>query len=252
MSLFPVRLLFAFLAVFAAGAVEAAELPIIAKARSYLGTESALAAVKTIHFVGTLVTTDPADPKKETRAGIEIMLQKPYQQRVTIKSDKTIETTALDGFDGWTRITLISDPTKWQQTLLNADSIKRLRANTWENVAFFRDIESKGGKVEDQGRTTMEGVNCEKVAFIHSPNIIFYRYFDLATGKVVFSETESGGTIHEEGDIVVDGVRFPKSIITVSKNQAGQAQTVTITFDKITVNEVFPANFFAVPILTNF
>ena len=81
---------------------------------------------------------------------------------------------------------------------------------------------------------------------------MFYRFFDLATGKVVYSETETGSTIREHGEIIVNGVRFPKSIVTVSKNPAGQPQSVTITFDKITINETFPPNFFSVPSLATF
>jgi outer membrane lipoprotein-sorting protein len=242
----------AILAVALAGAaIRGAELPILAKARSYLGSEEALRRVHTIHYTGTLVTTSPTEPNKQTRAGIEIILEKPDRQRVTIKTDTTIETTALDGYDGWTRTTAASDPTKWQQTLLGVEGIKRLRANTWENVAFYRGLEAEGGQVKDMGTATIDGVECEKVAFVHAPNIIFYRYFDLSSGRVVYSETETGGSIKEQGEIVVDGVRFPKSIITVSKNAAGQSQTVTITFDKVTLNENLPASFFAVPSLAN-
>ncbi|HVU32538.1 MAG TPA: hypothetical protein VHE61_03835 [Opitutaceae bacterium] len=229
----------------------AGELPIIAKARAYVGTEAALNRVQSLHYVGTLVTTDPTDPKKQTRATVEIIIQKPEQQRVTIKSDKTIETTALDDYDGWTRTTAVSDPKKWQQTILNADGVRRLRANTWENVAFYRGIESDGGEVRDDGTKTIDGVTCEKVAFIHAPSIIFYRYFDVKTGRLVYSETESGGSIRQQGDYVVDGLRLPKSIITVSKSATGQTQNVTITFDKITVNEKFPESDFAVPSLAN-
>lgn len=249
MILQPVRLLGVVLAATVASVLHGAELPIIAKARAYLGSEAALNRVHSIHYIGTLVTNDPVDPKKQTRAAIEIILQKPDQQRVTITSDKTIETTALDDYDGWTRVTAVNDPTKWQQTLLGVEGIKRLRANTWENVAFYRGIEQDGGKVEDMGKATVDGVRCEKVAFIHSPRIIFYRYFDTATGRIVYSETESGGSIREKGEMVVDGIRFPKSIVTVSKNQAGQSQTVTITFDKIVLNEKLPESLFAVPTL---
>lgn len=249
MILNPVRLLLVVLTAATAGVLHGAELPIIAKARAYLGTEAALNSVRSIHYIGTLVTNDPSDSKKQTRAAIEIVLRKPDEQRVTITSDKTVETTALDDYDGWTRVTAVNDPTKWQQTLLGADGIKRLRANTWENVAFYRGLEQEGGSVEDLGRKTVDGIECEKVAFIHAPNIVFYRYFDVATGRIVYSETESGGSIREQGEIVVDGVRFPKSIVTVSKNQAGQRQTVTITFDKIVLNETLPASYFAVPSL---
>ncbi len=250
MSLSSVRLVAAVVVGLVCGSVQAAELPILSKARTYLGSDSALDRLQSIHYAGTLVTNDPADPKKQTRAAIEIIFQKPYQQRVTTTSDKTIETTALDGYDGWMRVTAVSDPTKWQQTLLGGDGIKRLRANTWENVGFYRGLEREGGEIRDQGPAVIDDIACEKIAFVHSPSITFFRYFDLNTGRLVYSETESGGTIREEGEIVAGGIRFPKSIITVSKNQAGQPQTVTITFDKITVNETFPESFFAVPPLT--
>lgn len=251
MRISPVRVVAMMVALLAAGAVHGEEFPIIAKARAYLGPESALDNVQSIHYTGTLVTNDPSDPKKQTRAAIEIVLQKPDRQRVTITSDRTIETTALDGYDGWTRVTSATDPTTWQQSLLNADNIKRLRANTWENLGFFRGIERFGGRVEDQGPATIDGIACQKVAFIHAPNIIFFRYFDAATGKVMFSETESGGTIREQGEMMVDGIRFPKSIVTVTPNQAGKPQPVTITFDRIALNEKFAADFFAVPFLGN-
>src|SRR5579885_3376072 len=114
MSLSSLRLVAAVVAGLGCGIVQAAELPILAKARAYVGSESVLDNVHSIHYMGTLVTTDPADPKKETRAAIEIIFQKPYQQRVTTTSDKTIETTALDGYDGWMRVTSVADPTKWQ------------------------------------------------------------------------------------------------------------------------------------------
>lgn len=232
----------------AVGSLRAAELPIISKARAFLGSDAALNSIRSIHYVGTLVTVDPTDSAKQTRAAVEIIMVNPDRQRVTIQSDTTIETTALDGYDGWSRITAVADRSKWKQSLLSADQIKRLRANTWENVAFFRGLDKNGGEVEERGRVTKDGVLCDKVAFIHAPDIVFVRYFDAATGRVVFSETESG-SIKEQGDMIVDGVRFPKAIITTYKNPNGQSQSVTITFDKITVNEVFKDEVFAVPSL---
>jgi hypothetical protein len=244
----PLRTICALLA-FSIAAANAAEPAIIAKARAFVGSEAALANVKSIHYIGTLVTTDPKDATKQTRAAMEIVFQKPEQQRIMATTDKTIETTALDGYDGWQRIQDAADPTKWRQTLLGTEQIKRLRANTWENLSFFRGIEKIGGRLEEQGTKTIDGATCQKIAFIHAPNIIFYRYFDVATGKLVYTETEAGGTIREQGEMIVNGIRFPRSIITSSgtKNAAGEVQTVTINFDKITVNETFPTQQFAVP-----
>ena len=45
---------------FALAVAAHAEPAIIAKARAFLGAESALDAVKSVHYIGTLVTADPA------------------------------------------------------------------------------------------------------------------------------------------------------------------------------------------------
>jgi len=61
-----------------------AEPAIIAQARAFIGDEAALTAVRSLRFVGTLVTTDPVDASKQTRAAVEIVFQKPAQQRITM------------------------------------------------------------------------------------------------------------------------------------------------------------------------
>lgn len=224
-----------------------AEPPIIAKARAFVGTESALAALKSVHYTGSVVTGDPADPAKQERAAMEIIFQKPEQQRISATSDKRIEVTALDGYEGWSRIQDAKDPSKWRTTLLGPEHIKRLRANVWQNLWYYRDIEKFGGRIEDEGTKTIDGITCQKIAFIHAPNIIFFRYFDVATGRLVFTETETGSTIREQGELIVQGIRFPRALITTTKNAKGETQTVTINFDKIDVNTNVPASLFAVP-----
>jgi hypothetical protein len=234
----------------ALGVAHAAEPPIIAKARAFLGTEDALQAVKSIHYTGTLVVTDEANPAAQAPAAMDLVFQKPHQQRVQATSASRIEVTALDGYDGWQRVQDPADTTRWQQSLLGTEQIKRLRANTWENLSFFRGIESVGGRVEDQGQVTFEGIPCQKLAFVHAPNIIFFRYFELATGRLVYSETENGSSIREQGEVRVNGIRFPKSMTNTTRNAAGQVRSYTITFDKITVNEALPPSHFAVPALS--
>jgi hypothetical protein len=241
--------LFLAAALLLAATAQGAEPGIIAKARAYLGTEAALTGVNSVHFVGTLTTSDPADPTKQTKAAMEIIFQRPEQQRIMATSDKTVEITALDGYEGWQRVQDAKDPSKWRQTLLGTDQIKRLRANTWENLAYFRGIEKVGGRLEDMGEATIDGIKCQKVAFIHSPSIVFYRFFDLATGRLVYTETEGGGTIREKGELMVNGIRFPKSIVTATKNAKGQLVAVTIEFDKVMVNTAIPAKQFAVPFM---
>jgi hypothetical protein len=234
-----VRLFLAILAVLSAGSLRAADsvAQVLARARAYLGSESALNSVTTIHFTGSI------EVNATTRLPIDIVFQKPYQQRITMTGPQVIEVTALDGYDAWQKRTNPSNPSQWQVTLLDAEQVKRLRANTWENLSFFSAIEKKGGRVEAAGEASIDGVACNKLSFIHADNIVFVRYFDRATGRLVKTETESGAEIREEGEMTVNGVRFPRKVI----NQTPGGPATTIVFDRIELNTPVPAAEFAVP-----
>ncbi len=227
----------------------AAEPAIIAKARAHLGPEALLAGVTSVHFFGTITATDPADSTKTTRTAVEIIFQKPDRERMVKTSDQAIEITALDGYDAWQRVQSVSDPTKARQNFLSSVQIKRLRAGMWESLSFYRGLEQRGGRVEDMGPVTVDGVAYRKVAFIHEPKIVFYRYFEPATGHLVFSETESGEIQREQGEIMAGGLRFAKTVQIVTKNAAGQSQTATIDFDKVVLNEPLADALFRVPLL---
>lgn len=227
-------------------AVWAAELPILAKARARLGPDAALDGLKSIRYVSTLTTTDPKDPTKEITAAVEMIFDRPDRQRITATYLDYVETTALDSYEAWTRVQDPKDASRWRLTLLDAEQVKRLRANTWQSLAYFRGIERIGGRVEDQGTANVDGVACQKVAFIHEPRIIFYRYFDPATGRLVLTETESGASVREEGEMMAGGIRFPKAIITVVKS-GDRTQKVTVRHEKVFLNENFPAETFRVP-----
>lgn len=241
----------AVLALATTGFVQAGEADpaILAKARARLAADAALDGLKTIHYVGTLSTADPKDPTKQLQAKVEMFFEKPDRQRITATYDKFVETTALDSYEGWTRVQDSSDPAKWRLTLLDPGQIKRLRANTWESLSYFRGIGRIGGRIEDKGPVSVDGVSCQKIAFIHDANIVFYRYFEIASGRLVLTETESGGTHREQGEIISGGIRFPKTLVTMAKN-GDRTQTVTLNYEKVTVNETFPANFFAVPAIS--
>lgn len=227
-----------------------AEDALITKARSYLGTEATLDAVQSLRMLGKLEVVD-ADKESPGTAQLEILFQKPDRQRITATSEARTEITALDGYDAWSRVTDSKDAAKWQVTLLGPDQIKRLRANTFENLAFYRGLELRGARVEDRGTATVEGVACRKFAFIHGPDIVFTRSFDVATGRLVLTETDSGTKIREEGEIRSGGLRFPERIITVNTLPDGTTRTIRVTFTEIAVNPPLDAGLFAVPALSN-
>jgi hypothetical protein len=83
------------------------------------------------------------------------------------------------------------------------------------------------------------------MSFTHSGGVVFVRYFEKATGRLVKTETENGTEIREEGEMIVNGVRFPKRVI----NKAPNGNVTAISFDKVVLNEVFPSETFAVPSL---
>jgi len=246
----PVLALFAVAGILAP-VVRADEPAIVAQARAYLGPEGALAGIQTLHFTGKYVQTNPDFPNdrtKDTSRTVDIFFEKPWRERIVVRAAGKVLETALDGYDGWQRATDPADPTATRLVLLGAEVTENLRADTWENLYFFRGLTAVGGRVEDDGAATVDGVACDKVAFIHSPSIIYYRYFDQATGRLVVTETAAGVTIRETGEILAGGIRFPGVIITRQKTQGGKEAVSTYSFDKIAVNEALPDSYFSVPL----
>lgn len=220
----------------------------LAKARAYYAPDAVLDAVESIHYVGTAetVTATPEGPKP-VKAAIEIIFQRPSRQRMVITLPDRIEITALDEYEAWQRVQDPSDSTRWRLTLLGPQQVKRLRATAWENLSFHRGLEKRRGRIDDLGLVQVDGVSAHKIAFLHDNDIIFFRYFDPTTGRLILTETDQGERIREEGEIVANGIRFSHKVITTSKLPEGGERVVTVTFDRITVNESFPASLFAIP-----
>lgn len=225
---------------------------VIKRARAAVGEEAALNAVESLHYKGTLTTTAPDEDGgiRPVMVELEIIFQKPYRQRIVATSDSKIEITALDDYEAWQREQDPEDASRWRMALLPIEQIKRLRANTWENLSFFRGIEKRRGQVNDLGVASVDGKSCRKLAFDHGDGIVFTRYFDDATGRMVLTETENGISIREEGEIIASGIRFPQKIVSTNKLRDGSEQVVTIVFDQITVNETFDKSLFEVPSMT--
>jgi len=237
-----------------ASCMSAAEPAIIAKARAYLGTEEALNAVNSVHMIGKMeggVVGATTPPNVEQ---VDIVFQKPFQESLKIVTKEQLARKVLDDYNGWQLVQILTagapaefDPTVPQRlTILGLDQIRILRADTWENLEYYRGLEAIGGATEDLGPATIDGIACEKVALRHSDAIVYYRYFDLETGRLVYTETYAGAKIREQGEIIVDGVRFPKTI-TVDEPAGGKPSRTVITIDSVKLNEVFPESFFATP-----
>jgi len=223
-----------------------AEPGVVGLARAYLGPDSTLDGIASIHFVGTLDRVDPDHPEAGSlHASLDMVFSKPYRQRQVVRAAKVTETTVLDGYDAWVRLTDNADASKYRLRWLSANEIGALRANTWENLNFFRGLGGVGS-MEDHGPVTIDGIACERVDFNHGQGIVFERYFDRDTGRLVLS-VRQGETIRESGEIMVDGIRFPKAIVSVSKTASGKDLVATVTFDSIKLNEPLGGDAFAAP-----
>jgi hypothetical protein len=232
----------------------ASEPAIIAKARAFLGTEAALDGVTSVHLVGSMESTLDGSAAPPNKATVDIVFQKPYQESLKIVTSDQLARKVLDGYNGWqlTQANRPGGPAEFDSkqaqrlTILGVDQIRILRADTWENLSYYRGLEAAGGSTEDLGPATIDGVACEKIALRHSDLIVYYRYFDLATGRLVFTETYAGAKIREVGELVVQGIRFPRKI-TVDELNGGKVAHTTIVIDRVTLNEPYSADFFAVP-----
>lgn len=223
---------------------------IITKARAYLGGETALNGVRSIRYAGVVDTIekDATGAEKAVKHQIEIIFQKDYQQRIVLTKEGEVETTALDDYEAWHRIQEKGEQSRWRTVLFQKNRVKQFRASSWENLSFFRGIERVGGSLVDHGVVQNEGKSAHKVAFVHEPAIVYIRYFDPETGKLLYTETDQGARIREEGEKVVNGIRFPERIVNVTTLPDGRERVVTISIHEVTVNETFPPDYFRVPL----
>ena len=224
---------------------------VIAKARAYLGGDAVLESVKSIHFFGSIEMTEtPAGATNPGKSSIEIIFQKPCHHRLVVSSEKSVDITGLDDYFAWRRVEP-ADGTRPRSSALGKEQTKRLRANTWENLNFYRGVEQRGGTIIDRGETEIDGIKCRQLVFAYGSGIEFARYFDVATGRLVLTETMPVGSIREEGEIIVAGVRFPQKLVaTGTAGTDGKTRVITITFDRIALNETFPASTFEQPLPT--
>lgn len=247
------RLFVALPWLFAIAGLQAEAPAIVAKARAFLGGDAELEAIRSIRYEGTLTFTETG--RKDEGGGstqrIQILFQKPCQQRIEARTEDRVEVTALDGYEAWHQVADAADPAVSRLTLLSKDQIRRLRANTWQNLAFFLGIEREGGEIRDHGVVDLDGRTAHKLSFVHGKGIVFTRYFEPGSGRLLLTETEQGAQIREDGEIRAGGVRFPRRVVTTVSLPEGGDRVITARFDRVTINERFPPELFRVPFLAS-
>ena len=234
----------------------------IAKARAYLGTDENLNRITAVRYHGTLEMPNPdkqAVPTapKTIKKDLEVIFQSPYRMLQVMQDDKFKETQCLNDYSAWVRTDDKTDSKKWKLVSLNTELTLRMRAGAFENLAFYRGVKEAnghlqslddlGGSVTDGGVATLDGTACHKLVFAHGTKFTFTRWFDVATGRLLLTETDDGLRVREEGAITEGGVRFPQKLIQTEKAADRTQAETTIIFDKIELNKPEAASRFALP-----
>lgn len=238
------KILLSFCASLTFAAVSAAVVPdteeVIAKAREYLGGDEAIDRIESIYYIGTFESSDGATGE------MSIIFKKPMQQRIEVNRGDLSEVSVLNELDGWRKVFDPDDKKRWSITFHEPARVRELQANTWENLNFFRNIERRRGRIENEGLVEIDGSQAAKLVFRHPHNITFTRYFDMDTGRLVMTETHDGSEIREYGRMVVDGVVFPERIVMRRDDELVNE----IRFSEVRINEDFDESLFEVPSMT--
>ena len=225
---------------------------VIAKARSYLGKERDLESIRSIHYRGRIELRDAAGVLQENASGtVEMILQKPSQQKVVRVVGALRHIDGLDEFAGWQRIEPVAQPAQGRTIILPLPQLRRMQASAFENLSFYRGIEKRRGRTELREEVTVDGHAAVNIAFIHPGDVVFLRSFDKQTGRLLLTVGEGGEQMREEGELLVHGIRFPSRLVSTRSNAEGQVFSVTLFFDEIILNETFPADTFAVPMIAS-
>lgn len=211
---------------------------ILKKARDYIGRESDLRKIKSIRYFGK-ITNEEGD-----EGTVEIYIRAPYQQLQIVTLNETVSEFGLDDYVAWRKVYLAGKPDNYQLYPATAEQLKRTRANAFENLNFFSTETTYTRKIDYLGTDTFEGKQVEKVK-IRYGKVFFIRYFDSSTGELLYSEIENGEGIKERGEMIVDGIRFPKGVA----NFLNGDQVSFVEFELIEVNPEVDDSLFAQPAL---
>ena len=213
----------------------ATELPdLIKKIRENIASPAKLDQINSLEYVGNFKNSD------EDFGSIVLSFQKPHLQRIDIcKLNKRI--TRLIGENiGFLQIKDL-DTDQFESTIMPPNAYNYLRTNSIETLFFYKTPPSENIILELGDELDWKGIKAVKVTFKYPNNLVYIRYVDSKTGKILATVLPDGNKLVEEGEYIVDRIRFPRKLYTYNKKDELMS---TITFEKIKVNPKFEEDFF--------
>ena len=230
-----------FFSTFCIAAAHAAEVDsVISNARAELGSEAALESVQALHYKGEVI-----GPDDKVLGKLELYFKKPYLQRLEFETDVSREITAVSPYDGYMQLIDLTGQDRGGIRVLGAAEVKRLMANSLENLFFFKGpATQRRGETSLVGTETYEGKRAHRVRFSYSSGLLYERLFDAETGKLLATESDEGAVrLIEKASVVVDGIKFPKEVWTYENGELVRK----VLFSEIIVNPNLPDSLFDFP-----
>lgn len=216
---------------------------VIARARAVFGTEAVLNSVETLVYEGRLLSPDGSD-----EGSIKLYFQKPFRQRIEVVIDETVDITVVNDFEGYI-MRRDGKTDSSQRIVLDPQQIKRLHANSSENLNFYRGPLQQRGEIEYGGQVEKLGTTADRIIFEYPNGVRFERFFN-STGELLATLVGNGENgrleLREEGRLNADGIRFPKRVLTYD----GDTLIRIVEFDAIKVNHPLEAELFRFPRVT--
>ncbi len=212
----------------------------IAKARAYLGGDDKLKSVESITYKGSLLYSDGST------GSAEIIFKKPYFQRFVAVVGDLKETSGLNDLEAWRKQEAIGVEGSASLGVYDPAEMYNMRASVWEYLNFYEAPAGRNKSVEFVEYASVNGVDCAVLRYLHGDGIWFTRCFDRETGKLVRTVSSRGALFVESGEIMVDGIRFPKRLMTVFLN-APDSPRIEMEYGSIVLNRSIDNEIFKYP-----
>ena len=231
-----IRLVFCFVffgQLLQAGDVESA----FKAARRAMGSEDALRKVNSVHFYGSVVAEDSG-----SRAKLRIVFAKPHLSWMEIKTDEMVEVVVANKIEGFVS-RKHKNSGKSKVDILPAKATSRINNMAWQGLHFFASPKARFGKATNDGFVKVDDRMCQKVTIRYPGGLWTSLYFDKNTGKHFITQADNGLRYVKSGEIVVDGIRFPKEITVFERGREARR----MIFEKISVNRPVDSSIFEFP-----
>lgn len=185
---------------------------IVRKARRWIGPDNRIDAIQTLRYSGEIIQYEDGGSRK---GSFSMSFRKPDSQLVVITFPDVETITGFNGYEGFNKIVSRTESGSFETEVqsMTSHEVRQFRATTLENLYFFRPFPPEEGNPLYAGIRMDGGYETEILIYNHPGGFTFSRQIDKATGRLIRTINPSGIETIEEGETLIDGLRFPTRII---------------------------------------